>query len=304
MKMNRITAHLALFIVALIYGANYSIAKEVLDNDYISPMGLVLFRVSTSLILFFFVHLFFIKESIQRKDIWRLIACGILGVFLNQSFFLSGLKFTTPINASVLMVTTPIFVLVISIILREEKVTWLKILGVVLGASGTLLLILSKGSLDFSGTMKGDVLVLINAFAYSLYLVIAKPLMIKYNPITVIKWIFLFGLIPVFPLGFEGASQVDWSSFSTTVWIAFLYVLIMTTFFTYLLNAVALKVVKPSTVGIYIYLQPVLATIVALSLGKDELTSIKMLSGMIIILGVYLVSTNKRKVIQSSKVNG
>jgi drug/metabolite transporter (DMT)-like permease len=302
MKINRITAHLALFIVALIYGANYSIAKEVLDNDYISPMGLVLFRISTSLILFFVVHLLFIKENIERKDILRLLACGILGVFLNQSFFLTGLKFTTPINASVLMVTTPIFVLVISILLKEEKVTWLKISGVVLGASGTLLLILSKGSLDFSGTLKGDVLVLINAFAYSLYLVIVKPLMIKYNPITVIKWIFLFGLIPVFPLGFEGASRVDWSSFSTAVWIAFLYVLILTTFFTYLLNAMALKVVKPSTVGIYIYLQPVLATIVALSLGKDELTGIKILSGMIIILGVYLVSTNKIKLFQSPKV--
>lgn len=301
MKINRVTAHVALFIVALIYGANYSIAKELLDNEYISPMGLVLFRIITSLLLFLIFHLLFIKERIDRKDIWRLIACGILGVFLNQSFFISGLKFTTPINASVLMVTTPIFVLLISIILREEKFTWFKILGVFLGATGTLLLILSKGSLDFSGTLKGDVLVLINAFSFSLYLVIVKPLMSKYNPITVIKWIFLFGLIPVFPLGFEGALQVDWSTFSTAIWIAFLYVLIMTTFFTYLLNAIALRVAKPSTVGIYIYLQPVLATLVALSLGKDELTQTKILSGMIIILGVYLVSSNKFKTISLFK---
>lgn len=286
---------MALFGVALIYGANYSIAKELLDDDYISPMALVLFRVSSAVILFLIIHLFFIKERVERKDLWRLMICGIFGVFLNQSFFITGLKYTTPINASVLMVTTPIFVLILSILLREEKLTLLKIWGVLLGAGGTLLLLLNKGSIDFSGTLKGDLYVLINAIAYSCYLVLAKPLMRKYNPITVVKWIFLFGIIPVLPLGWEGATQVEWSNFSTSLWFAFVYVLIMVTFFTYLLNAMALKTVKPSTVGIYIYLQPVLATFVALAMGKDQLTGIKILSGMLIILGVYLVSIQKMK---------
>lgn len=293
MQLNRTTAHLALFAVALIYGANYSIAKEVLDDGYILPLGLVLFRILSSIILFFIIHLFFIKEKVDRKDLWLLAVCGLFGVFINQSFFLTGLKFTTPINASVLMVTTPIFVLIISILMRVEKFTVLKLTGVLLGAAGTLLLIFSKGKVSFTGTLKGDVFILINASAYALYLVLVKPMMRKYNPITVVKWIFLFGLIPVIPLGWKDATSIDWSSFGPTVWMSFFYVLVMTTFFTYLLNAIALKRVKPSTVGIYIYLQPVLATGIALFMGKDQLTWVKIIAGLIIITGVYLVSLKK-----------
>jgi len=289
--------------VALIYGANYTIAKEVLDGDYVTPMGLVLFRVLSGVLLFIVIHYFFVKEKVDPKDLWRLMACGMFGVFLNQSFFITGLKFTTPINAAVLMVTTPIFVLVMAILMKEEKLSLLKIIGVVLGASGTLLLIFSKGQLSFSGTLKGDLFVLVNAFAYSIYLVIVKPLMRKYNPITVVKWIFLFGTIPVIPLGWKGVMNVDWASFNTTIWVAFLYVLIMVTFFTYLLKAFALKIVKPSTVGIYIYLQPVLATFIALSLGKDQLSFIKVIAGMIIIIGVYLVSTKKQKLLFLQKAD-
>jgi drug/metabolite transporter (DMT)-like permease len=220
--------------------------------------------------------------------------CGFFGVAVNQGFFLTGLKYTTPINAAVLMVTTPIFVLIISILLKVEQFTVAKLTGVALGATGTLMMIFNRGEVSFAGTLKGDIFILINASSYALYLVLVKPLMKKYNPITVIKWIFLFGLIPIFPLGIEDALHVDWHSFGTSIWVAFFYVLIMTTFFTYLLNATALKTVKPSTVGIYIYLQPVLATLIALSLGKDELTMVKVLSGMIIILGVYLVSFNRK----------
>jgi drug/metabolite transporter (DMT)-like permease len=293
MQLNRSLAHLALFGVALIYGANYSIAKEILDGGYLSPLALVLFRILTSIILFFFIHLFFIKEKVERKDLFLLAVCGIFGVFLNQSFFITGLKFTTPINASVLMVTTPIFVLLISILLKVEEFTTLKLTGVLIGAAGTLMLIFSKGSVSFEGTLKGDLFILTNAFAYALYLVMVKPLMQRYNPITVVKWIFLFGFIPVLPLGWKGAMSVDWQSFGTAVWLAFLYVLVMTTFFTYLLNAMALKTVKPSTVGIYIYLQPVLATIIALSLGKDQLSLMKITAGLVIITGVYLVSLKK-----------
>ena len=295
MQKNILSAHLALLGVAIIYGANYTIAKGVLDSDLISPLGLVLFRILAGATLFLVLHFIWIRERVKKQDLFRLAICALLGVVLNQSFFITGLKYTTPINASVLMVTTPIFVLVISILLREERFGFNKALGIALGAAGTLTLLFGKGDFEFSGTLKGDVMILINAFSYSLYLVMVKPLMRVYNPMTVVKWIFLFGLIPMIPLGWKGALGASWENFTPGIWVGFFYVLLFTTFLTYLLNASALKRVKPSTVGVYIYLQPVLATLVALSTGKDHLTPIKILAAVVILSGVYLVSINRSK---------
>lgn len=291
MKRDQFGAHMALLGVALIYGANYTIAKEILDGDYMHPMALVLFRIVSALVLFLVVHGLFVREKVDRKDLILLAICSIFGVVINQSFFITGLKYTTPINASVLMITTPLLVLILSILRKQEELTNRKILGVLIGAGATLVLILGKGEIDFSGTLKGDVLVLINAMSYALYLVLIKPLMQKYNPLTIVKWIFIFSIIPVLPFSYDKISVINWDSFTPLIWMAFIYVMLFVTFFSYLLNAKALKRVKPSIVGIYIYLQPFIATLVALSLGRDQLTPLKLFCGLFIILGVYLVST-------------
>jgi len=289
--------HLALLAVALIYGANYTIAKELLVAQYISPNGLVLFRVLIAAIMFLVIHVFFVKERIDRKDWLLLASCSLFGVVINQIFFIAGLKYTTPINAAVLMVTTPILVLVISAMVYREKLNLIKGLGIVLGAGGTLMLVMNKGSFSFSGNLKGDIFIIINAISYAMYLVMIKPLMQKYSPFTIMKWIFIFGLIPVIPLGLEDAITAQWTSFTPGMWMAFFYVLIFTTVFAYWLNAIALKKVEPATVGVYIYLQPVMATTIALLAGKDSLTIEKLIPGLMIIAGVYLVSLRKKTLI-------
>lgn len=286
--------HLALLAVALIYGANYTIAKELLVARYISPNGLVLFRVLIAAIMFLVIHVFFVKERIDRKDWLLLASCSLFGVVINQIFFIAGLKYTTPINAAVLMVTTPILVLVISAMVYREKLNLIKGLGIVLGAGGTLMLVMNKGSFSFSGNLKGDIFIIINAISYAMYLVMIKPLMQKYSPFTIMKWIFIFGLIPVIPLGLEDAITAQWVNFTPGMWMAFFYVLIFTTVFAYWLNAIALKKVEPATVGVYIYLQPVMATTIALLAGKDSLTIEKLIPGLMIIAGVYLVSLRKK----------
>lgn len=287
-------AHAALLTVALIYGANYTIAKDLLAAQYILPNGLVLFRVVTAAIMFFVIHTFLVREKVDKKD-WGLLAlCSVFGVTVNQIFFISGLKYTTPINASVLMVTTPILVLVIYTLINREKLDLLKIIGVILGAGGTLLLILGRGSVSFAGTFKGDIYIIINAVSYALYLVLIKPLMIKYNPMTIMNWIFLFSLIPVIPLGMGDALNAQWSSFTPSLWAALVYVLLFTTIIAYLFNAAALKKVDPSIVGVYIYLQPFMATAIALIAGKDSLTPDKLIPGLMIVAGVYLVSFRKK----------
>ncbi|MFT5763069.1 MAG: drug/metabolite transporter (DMT)-like permease [Saprospiraceae bacterium] len=290
----RVKAHIALFLVALIYGANYTISKVVLDDGYIKPLGFVLMRGICGLVFFTLVHRLFIKEQIKKKDIGKLILCGIFGVAINQMFFFMGLKLSTPINASLIMTTTPIIVLIVSAIYIKERITFRKLLGVLIGASGAIILILYGEQVAFSKDRAlGDFLIFVNATSYGIYLVLVKSLMKDYNPITVVKWVFTFGIIFVFPFGINQLTAVEWSTFSTHIWIAVAYVLICTTILAYLFNTYALKTVQAATVGIYIYLQPLLATLIAVIFESDQLVFLKVISGMLIFIGVYLVSSGK-----------
>ena len=284
-------AHLALFTVALIYGANFTIAKIVLDDGYLHPVGFISLRIFAGALLFYIFHRLFIKERINRKDLPLLLVCALCGVVLNQLFFFIGLKETTPINASLIMTTTPILILIISAMLIGERVNSLKILGILAGAVGAILIISAGKTISFESAQTfGDFLVFINACVYGLYLVLVKKLMQKYHPITVIKWVFAIGCVIVLPFGTPYLLETNWDSFPTTVVFAVFYVLLFTTFFTYLLNALALQHVSASIVGIYIYLQPLIASTIALVLGNDELTSLKIFAAILIFLGVFLVS--------------
>ena len=286
--------HLSLNFAALIYGANYTIAKEVLNNNYIQPNGFILFRVLTGFLLFGFLSRFFTREKVARKDYGLFVLCGLFGAAINMVFFFKGLKLTGPIHASLIMTTTPILVLLISAIILKEKITGKKILGILIGALGAILLISYGQEVGFgSQQLLGDVLVFINASSYGIYLVLVKSLMRKYHPFTVMSWVFLIGLCFVFPFGIRDALQINWHTFGPGIWIAFGYVLLFTTFFTYLLNSFALKTLNASVVSIYIYLQPLLASVIALMVGKDELTVEKLLAAALIFVGVFLVSHTK-----------
>lgn len=291
-----VKAHIALFFVALIYGANYTIAKEVLDQDYIQPLGFILLRVVSGMLLFWAIHLLWIREKTDRKDIWLLFLCGLFGVAINQMFFFSGLKFTRPINASLIMTTTPILVLIASSLLIRERITTNKVIGILAGMGGAILLIgYGKEVVYRPEQALGDLMVFINASSFGIYLVLVGKLMRKYHPITVVKWVFTFGFLAVLPFGYGQLSSVNWNSFPPGIWAAVVYVLLCTTFLTYLFNAYALKRVQPTVVSSYIYLQPLLAGLIALLFGKDELTGIKLLAAILIFFGVYLVSQRRPK---------
>jgi len=294
--MKNFRAHIYLFIVNLFYGAGFTISKMVMPQ-FIKPFGFILIRVAFTTTLFFVLHYFWIKEKVEKKDLLLLAACGLFGVVINQELFFLGLSITTPINASLIMIMTPILVFVISFFLAHESVTWQKILGLVLGSAGALIILGGKG-FNFNGhAVWGDFFILINATSYAVYLVIVRPLMKKYHPLTVIKWVFFFGLIPVFVFGVKQFGQIEWSSFSPVIWLSVAFIVICTTFFAYLLNILALREVHSSVVGAYIYLQPVIATIISISLGKDLITAEKVISAALIFSGVYLVSfAGNRKV--------
>lgn len=299
---NIVKTHLALLVTTLIYAGNYTVAKEVMP-EYIQPFGLIFMRVCVALVLYWVLHLCLIREEIDKKDIPKLALCGLCGVAINQLMFFKGLSLTTPINASLIMTTNPVLVLLIANMMLKEPITKYKLTGVIMGATGAIILILFGKKLSFqSETLLGDLLICINAMSFGMYLVMVKPLMDKYNPVTVIKWVFLFGSIIVIPCGFEEFMAVDFNTFPAKVWYGLLYILIGTTFIAYLLNNFALKMVNPSVVSTYIYLQPCFATIIALIFDKDQLTVLKTISSIFIFSGVFLVSKSPKIQIRNKEI--
>ena len=286
----KIKTHLCLFLANLIYALSFTIAKDVVPN-YIQPFGAIFIRVTTALVLFVLFQLLFIREKIKGADIPLLILCGLFGVAVNQLLFFKGLSMTTPINAALMMTTTPILVLLLSGFFHDEKITWLKVVGVTCGAIGAILVILSGGGITKgSAQLSGDILVLMNATSYAIYLVIVKPLMKKYHPVTVIMWVFFFGWFFVIPVGWHEFVSINWNQFTDRIWAELSFIVIFTTFFAYLLNTLAMKTAAPSVVGIYIYLQPALATIIALLLNRDQYPVIKIIATVLVFAGVYMVS--------------
>jgi drug/metabolite transporter (DMT)-like permease len=292
-------AHISLFLAQVIYALNYSIAKDLMP-DHIKPLGLVMMRITGACLLFWLVSFFSKPEKLEKGDLKKLMILAVFGVAVNQIFFIWGLSLTKPINSAIIMVSNPIAVILFTIIVFKEKLTVLKLTGLSFGIIGALTLLLFKAHGSFaigSETMVGDLMTLLNSLSWAVFVVMAKPYMQKYQTVTVMKWIFLFGFIYVCPVGTLDLLEVKWDHLSGQTIFAMSFVVIATTFLAYLLNTYALKALSSSVVSMYIYLQPFLATIIAVLLGKDELTVIKVISGSLIITGVYLASLKKKPLV-------
>ena len=290
----RTWALIAAMMVSLIYGVSYTIAKDVMPQ-YVKPFGFILVRVFGATILFWLVSFFAPKETIDKKDFPRIIVAALFGVAINMLTFFKGLSFTSPISASVIMVTTPIIVLILSAIVMKERMLKQRVFGIILGLLGTAFLILYGKSIEnATNASLGNLLIFINASAYAFYLIIVKKLMDKYNAFTFVKWIYTFGLLMVLPFGWNEYREIQWQTMPTTILWEIGFVVLFTTFFTYLFNLVSMRELKPTTVAVFIYLQPLFATVFAISLRKDELTMVKIVSAVLIFVGVYLVTQKKK----------
>ncbi len=288
--MKKTTVHVILTLVSLIYGANYSIAKQVMPN-FLQPFGFIVLRVCAATLIFWVIFIYKGFVPIQnRKDAFRMALCALFGIAINQLFFFKGLHYTKPINASLIMVTTPIVVLIVSRIMLKEAISLYKILGVALGACGTLIL-LSQHTWSWGNEyLLGDLMIFINATSYSIYLVLVKPLLKKYDTFTLITWLFLIGSIYVLPFGWHEFSVVNWSKIPITIYLCITFVVICTTVLAYSLNAQALNYVSPTIVGYYIFLQPLFAAFIAILIGADTLSINKILPTILLFLGVLLVN--------------
>lgn len=287
--------HLALFTVNLLYGANYLVAKQVMPK-HLDAYTFILLRLSICTVLFWLVGCFFPKQQIQKEDWLRIIGCSLFGMTLNQLLFFKGLSLTSSINASLIMITTPICVLMMSAIILKDRLQTKQVVGVLCGLSGAAMIILSGNPSKTQALQlsSGDLLILLNALSFALYLVIAKPLMAKYHPLTLVKWMFLLATITVLPFLFKGLYQVNWASWDGSIWLSFLYVIIGATFMVYLLNTVALKKATPVLLSTYIYLQPFFAALLAALFGLEMISIQQGIAGIVIIFGVNLVSKSKQ----------
>lgn len=286
--------HLALFTVSLIYGGTFTIAKQVMPA-FIQPFAFILLRVSVAAVCIFIFHSLFVKKRItDPKDFLQLAVSALFGVAFNMLLFFKGLSITTPINGSVLMLNTPIFVVVFATLYLKEKLSIQKVVGILIAALGALML-MGGTRFNFSNeTVWGDIMVSANAIIYAFYLVYAKSLMQKYHPLTVTMWSFMFGWLVVLPFGAKEFTEIEFSTFTPTIWMMVAFVTIGSTFLTYVLNAYALQKASSSLVGSYIYLQPVLAVLIAIVSGKDQLTFERLCYILIIFGGVYLVSRRSK----------
>ena len=288
---SRSFALFAVFLVQLLYGLNYTFAKFVMNSGYVKPFGLVFLRVLGAAILFWILDRFMPREKVDKKDFKMFFLAAIFGVVTNMLLFLKGLELTTPIHASVIMITTPIIILVFSALFLNERITGLKIIGILLGFTGAIILsVYGKSSREGDDVLLGNIMIFINAISYSIYIIIIKKLTKKYHPFTFIKWLFLFGIFMVLPFAYSDIQDIKLESFTPYAYFSVGFVILGATFGTYLLNPLALKKLKASTVGTFIYLQPVIAGFFALVMGVDTINTIKIVAMLLIFSGVYLVS--------------
>jgi drug/metabolite transporter (DMT)-like permease len=292
----RVLALIAVFIATFIYGLNYTIAKEVMPL-YVKPFGFILIRVLGATAIFWTIGLFIKDSKIEKQDLKKIAIASFFGIALNMLCFFKGLSYTSPISASVMMVTAPIMVLVFSSFLIRKPIGKLRILGIFIGLVGAVLLITygsSNGTTSTNSNL-GNFLVFVNAASYGLYMVLAKSIIHKYHPIVFVKWLYLFGMIIVLPFGLSEFMEVEWQTIPTNIYWNIGFVVLFTSCVTYLFNLYGLSKLKPTTVSVFIYLQPVIATIYALIVGSDFLNITKISSTLLIFLGVYLVTSQRDK---------
>ena len=290
----RIQAHTAILFANILFALNYSYSKSLIPG-FLAPEALCIARIGCAALVFALVAILWVRERIRWRDLGWLALAALFGTGGNQYIFLQGLQYTSPVDAAIISVIGPVLVLVISALLGRDRITWLKSIGIAIGASGALLTILYGGIANFgSGHLTGNILVFAAALSYASYLIVVKNLMMRYHPITVTAW--MFGLSTLALLPFLGRSIVatGWGDLTPAAWGSLAFVILGATVTAYLCVAGSLKKLKPTTVSIYTYLQPVIASFVAILRGQDKTDWVKIMAALLVFAGVFIVTQSYR----------
>ena len=297
MTKERIQGHLLILSANLIFGLNTPISKWLLSEKLDASLHTML-RMFIAGLLFWIASLFVERQKVPLSDLFKLMVCGLCGIAINQYLFIVGLSVTSPVDASVIVTSTPIFVMIFAAFILKEPITLLKCGGVFRGAMGAIWLIISAGGDSGArSSIWGDMLALISSFIYSFYFVISKPLAQKYSAVTMMKWMFLFGFIALIPFNyrsvffFEGVkADLDFKAIG-----AIFYVCVFATFLAYFLIPMAIKRIRPTTASMYNYIQPITSSAIAIIAMQDAFSIQKLLAATMIFAGVFMVTKSKAR---------
>ena len=288
--------HAAILAANIMWGLNAPIGKSVL-NEF-SALSVTTFRMVGAAAAFWLLSLFMPKEHVDHKDMLRLFFAALFGIVLNQGMFVFGLSLTSPIDASIVTTTSPIITMIVAAIYLKEPVTNKKIVGIFIGAMGALTLILSNqnaGSGGGSNHILGDIFCLIAQFSFAIYLTVFKDLIAKYSPVTISKWLFIYASVCFIPFSYRDVAAIDFTAIPTDMILKIGYVVLGATFLTYIFLMTAQRLLRPTIVSMYNYVQPIVASIAAVILGMDTFGWKKGIAIGLVFLGVYIVTQSKSK---------
>lgn len=293
---SKVKGHLAMLGANVMWGLMSPVVKIVFATGVVAPMIVVDFRVAGAALLFWLTSLFLPKEHVPAGDILRLFGAGMLGVLFNQGCFILGVKLTSPGEASLVTTTMPMWVMLLAWLILREPITLKKAGGIAAGAAGAIILIAgSVAPASGSNPALGDVIVLCAQLSYALYLTLYRNFIRKYSLVTLMKWMFLSATVVGLPSSLKWLGATDWSAISPTEWGGIAYVVVCGTFLAYICIMIGQKTLRPTLVGMYNYVQPIVATITGICLGLDRFTPVKALAIALIFSGVWLVTISKAK---------
>lgn len=290
--------HILILTANVLFGISMPVFKYLLSSD-VPPEAITIMRASFACVMFWLTSLFMPSEKVAGKDMAILFVCAMCGVGINQYLFVLGLKSSSPVDASIIATFVPITVMLLAALILKEPITSKKATGVMIGVGGGLLLVFSSNHGDTgNGSLYGDMLMLINQLMYSLYLVLLRPLSSRYSSVTNMKWMFLFSTIALMPFCVGALAEVPTFHKATFSWAqagALFYLLFFVTYLAFMLITMSLKVLRPTVVSMYNYVQPVVASAIAIAIGQDTFSITKLVSLLLVFVGVYLVTTSRSK---------
>lgn len=297
-----------MLVVMTIFGLNIPINKYFYASGLLTPMAMTLLRMGFAAMAFWLISIFLPKEKVEKKDMLILIAGGLCGMLINQTLFAVGLSQTSSVDASIITTSGPLFAMILAALILKEPITSKKVGGVLIGGAGAIFLVYSSNQVSTGGqgsALIGDISVLSAQLFYSFYLVITRPLSVKYSPVTMMKWMFLVSALVDLPFGLKYVANAPlFHQAEIMPYLLLSFTLIGATFITYLLIPLAQRRIRPTTISMYNNMQPLVASAVAISMGMDRFTIEKLIAGILIFSGVYLVTVSKSKADMDKEIVG
>ncbi len=291
-----VAAHLSIFFACAFWGLMAPLGKDAMTHG-ITGLDMVAFRVAGACVLFWITSLFVKREKVPLRDIGMFFFASLFALVFNQCCYIVGLSFTSPIHASIVTTAMPIFSMILAALILKEPITGKKSLGVMMGCSGALILILTSAAAvsDKVGDIRGDLMCLFAQFSFALYLSLFSPLVKRYSVFTVNKWMFTYATLIVLPISSGGLMDIDYANVPVVTWLEVAYVVIFGTYICYILTMIGQHTLRPTVVSIYNYVQPIVSVGVTLLMGIGAFRWTHALAIVLVFSGVWLVTKSRAR---------